>query len=299
MAMPGCTIVVATYNRQPQLKQCLPALFLQRSVPFEVIVVDDGSSDGTREYLKTITDARLRVITHSSNRGLSAARNSGIAAARYQIIAFTDDDCVAKPDWIEHLCGPFADARVGFAMGQVFYAARGARRHFPERVVQNIGAQWPKGCNLAYRRDVFIRVGNFSDAYYRYQNEDTEMAIRAVAAGFTFRRVPQAVVVHLVARWTVPALLASAHNAAVWPILKRKYPHHYQAFGAPVRWGIVHPNDYLLLLLSPIVVPLLLCRYLWYGGRDLKIFFAKWPVYFFLRRFYIYRAAIRSWFTSP
>ena len=158
MAVSGCTVVVATYNRQSLIEWCLPALLSQRYVPLEVIVVDDGSRDRTAVYLRTISDSRLRVITHSENRGLSVARNSGIAAARYPVIAFTDDDCITEPDWITQLCKPFADARVGLVMGQVFYVARGGRRHFPERVVQNIGAQWPKGCNMAYRRQVFSRV---------------------------------------------------------------------------------------------------------------------------------------------
>ncbi|MDD5110595.1 MAG: glycosyltransferase family 2 protein [Patescibacteria group bacterium] len=294
MSAPGCSIIVSTYNRMGSLRQCLPSLLQQTYAPLEIIVVDDGSTDGTAAYLREVTDARLRVVHHERNRGLSAGRNSGIAAARYPIVAFTDDDCVAAPDWVSRLAEPFSDARVGLVIGQAFYEARNVRRYFPERIVQNNSARWPKGCNIAYRREVFTRIGNFSDAYYRYQNEDTEMAIRAVAAGFQFRRVPDAVVFHQPAQWTVAALLASAHNAAVWPLLKRTYPHHYQTFGSPVRWGMVHPFDYLMLLFSPILVPLLFVRYRWHGGRDTKIFFAKWPVFFLLRRFHIIRSALRD-----
>lgn len=299
MSVAGCSIVVCTYNRCDSLRRCLDALLLQQYASLEIIFVDDGSTDGTAAYLREITDARLRIVRHERNRGLSAGRNSGIAAARYPIIAFTDDDCVAAPDWVSRLVEPFSDARVGLVIGQAFYVARGVRRYFPERVVQNLDARWPKGCDMAYRREVFFRAGNFSDAYYRYQNEDTEMAIRTVAAGFQFRRAPEAVVYHQPAQWTAGALLASAHNAAVWPILKKKYPAHYRAFGAPVRWGIVHPFDYVILPLSPVLVPLLLARYLWHGGRDLKIFFAKWPAYFLLRRFHIIRSALRNRTFAP
>lgn len=294
MGIHGCSVVVSTYNRLPYLKQCMPSLLQLQHTPLEIIIVDDGSSDGTREYLSSFTDSRLRIVRHEKNRGLSAGRNSGVAVARLPIIAFTDDDCIVDPQWVARMTEPFADPSVGLTMGSVYYVRREYRGYFPERIVQNLGARWPKGCNVAYRRSVFVQLGNFSDAYYRYQNEDTEMAIRTVATGFRFRRVPEAVVYHQPARWTVSTLLASAHNAAVWPWLKRKYPRDYQTFGSPVRWGfIVHPEDYVYIFLSAIVVSVLLGRYLWHGGRNVKIFFAKWPLYFLLRRWHIWRSAVQ------
>lgn len=291
----GCSVVVGTYNRVMWLKHCLAALRRQDYQPFEIIIVDDGSTDGTAEYLRQLNDSRVRVIRHDQNRGLSAARNTGIAHAKFPVVAFTDDDCEADRAWVSRLVAVFADAGVGLAMGEVFYVRRGYRGYFPERVVQNLGAVWPKGCNMAYRREVFAAAGNFSDHYYRCQNEDTEMAIRAVAHGYRFCRVPAAVVCHQPAHWTARALLATANNAAVWPQLKRDYPRHYRIFGSPVRWGCVaHPEDYAVLLLLPLVLPALLVRYLGHGKRDLKMFFTKWPLLLVLRRYRIWRAAIAS-----
>lgn len=290
-----CSVVVATFNRRGLLPACIAALLRQDYQSLEVIVVDDGSTDGTAAWLDTLYDPRVRVVRHDRNLGLSAARNTGIAHARSAAVAFTDDDCEADPAWVSRLMAAFADPAVGLALGQVCYVRPGYRGYFPERVVQNLGAAWPKGCNVAYRRGVFEQLGGFAEEFYAYQNEDTEMAIRAVAAGWKFARVPQAVISHQPARWTARQLAATARNAAVWPHLKRRYPRHYRAFGGPARWGwVVHPEDYLLLLLQPFLLPLLLVRYWMHGGRDLMLFFTKWPWLILRRRLAIYRAAVAS-----
>jgi GT2 family glycosyltransferase len=147
---------------------------------------------------------------------------------------------------------------------------------------------------MAYRKSVFDLCGGFDDIFFEYNNEDSEMAIRALSKGFSFVRTPNAVVLHQKATWKIQALLRSAKNASVWPILKKKYPKHYLVFGPPVKFGfLVNPSDYLYLLTAPAFIPLLLIRYWFHGKRDLKIFFMKWPVLLILRRFFIYKEAIR------
>lgn len=94
--------------------------------------------------------------------------------------------------------------------------------------------------------------------------------------------------------WTCKTLLDSAKNAAVWPVMKKIYPAHYRIFNPPVKWNaIVAPHEYLYLFLSPLLIPVLLIRYLINGQRDLNIFFSKWPIWLLLKRFYILREAAR------
>ena len=151
------------------------------------------------------------------------------------------------------------------------------------------------GCNIAYQKKVFNQIGYFDDKFFKYANEDSEMAIRTIANNFKFSRAPSASVYHQTMNWTVKSLIKSARNASVWPILKKRYPNHHLIFGPPVKYKIfVNIEDYLYILTLPIFIPLLLIRYLIHGKRDLKIFFTKWPIYLFLRRYYIYKEAIKN-----
>jgi glycosyltransferase involved in cell wall biosynthesis len=91
------SVVVATYNRRTSLPRAIASVFAQEGVTFELIVVDDASTDDTLAYLATLTDPRLRVISAPKNLGPSGARNLGLAAARGEFVAFLDSDDAYRP----------------------------------------------------------------------------------------------------------------------------------------------------------------------------------------------------------
>lgn len=295
MNVDKCSIVVCTFNRLAYLKDCLSYLAKLNFPNYEIVVVNDGSTDGTKEFLDSVNDQKIRVVHHGKNQGLSQARNTGIQNVHYEIIAFTDDDCNAESSWLTYLLRGFVSEQIGFVIGATHYISKTYKGYFPERLVSNRDARWPMGCNIAYQKCVFDEIGGFDHSFFTYNNEDSEMALRAIAHGFSFNRAHNAVVYHQRATWTPKSLLHSARNASVWPILKKKYPNHYLEFGPPVKFGfIVNAGDYLSILTAPIFIPLLLLRYLLHGKRGLKIFFTKWPVYLLLRRYYIYKEAIKN-----
>lgn len=92
VARPAVSVVIPTYNRAHCLPRALESVLRQTFADFEVIVVDDCSTDDTQAYLATIRDSRLRVLRHEVNKGGSGARNTGIAAARAELVAFQDSD---------------------------------------------------------------------------------------------------------------------------------------------------------------------------------------------------------------
>jgi glycosyltransferase involved in cell wall biosynthesis len=278
------------------LKDCLASLLKINFPEYEIIIVDDASIDGTKDFLDDLKSDKIKVVHHPVNLGVSVARNTGIKLASFGVIAFTDDDCEVDKNWLLELAKGFADERTGFVIGQTFYIRKGYRGYFPERLVQNPGAKWPMSSNIAYQKKVFAECGDFDNLFFSvYNNEDSEMAIRAASRGFLFGRSPDAVVYHQAMDWNIKSLLRSARNASVWPVLKKKYPDHYSLFGPPIRFGfIVNARDYLYLLTAPIFIPLLFIRYIMNGKRDFKIFFIKWPIYLVLRRYYVYREAVRN-----
>jgi glycosyltransferase involved in cell wall biosynthesis len=295
MSQPGCTVTLCTYNRLESLKRSLASLLSLDYPEFEIVIIDDASTDSTAKYLETLKDSKIKIVTHEKNLGLSEARNSGIKSAKYDFVASVDDDCVADKFWLKNLMAGFTSDDISFVFGQVFYISENYHGYFPERLVKNIGAMWPMGGNIVYHKKVFEKIGYLNSDFFYFNNEDSEIAIRAVANGFKYARTPQAIIIHEAAVWNIKSLLRSARNGAVWPKLKKLYPNHYFHFKPKVSWGlIVLPWDYLYIITLPICVPILLIRYLAHGKRDLKIFFAKWPVLLLLRRYYIWKEAIKN-----
>jgi len=94
----GVTVVIPTHNRVRLLRQTLASALAQTGVKCEVVVVDDGSTDGTVGYLESVPDPRLRFITRAMGNGVSQARNAGLEAARHEWVAFLDDDDLWAPD---------------------------------------------------------------------------------------------------------------------------------------------------------------------------------------------------------
>ncbi len=100
-AKPLVSVVIPTYRRAGILPRAIHSVRRQTYTNLEIIVVDDGSADGTEDVVKAISDARLRYVQHDSNRGLPAARNTGIRAAHGEYVAFLDDDDTWRAEKIE------------------------------------------------------------------------------------------------------------------------------------------------------------------------------------------------------
>jgi GT2 family glycosyltransferase len=202
------SVVVSTYNRADRLAAALDALLLQRGdVSYEVIVVDNNSSDATAAVVAGIAaraGARLR-YAFEPRQGLSYGRNTGIALARAPIIAFSDDDVRVAPDWIAQLKRAFDEhPDIDYVGGRVlpeWLAAPPAwltDAHWAPLALQDYGderlissrdrAVCLVGANLAFRRRVFDAVGLFTPALGRVKEgigstEDHDMQLRAWQAG--------------------------------------------------------------------------------------------------------------------
>ncbi|HEX3995420.1 MAG TPA: glycosyltransferase family 2 protein, partial [Acetobacteraceae bacterium] len=96
------TVIVVNWNRRELLRACLDSLCRQTGVPFEIIVVDNGSNDGSAEMAER--EFGCRVIRNRENRGFCAANNQGIAAAAGEFIALLNNDAEAEPGWLPALC---------------------------------------------------------------------------------------------------------------------------------------------------------------------------------------------------
>jgi GT2 family glycosyltransferase len=205
---PEVSVVVATYNRAPLLTPLLAGLRAQSldRDRFEVVIVDDGSSDETRAILER-EQARgeldLKLISRERNGGLAVARQQGWREARAELLAFTDDDCAPDPDW---LAGGLAAARR--SPGAIVQGRTDPRRADLQRLgrlkrpfTRTLEIPGPdphvQTCNVFYPRSVLERVGGLdTTGFARYAGDDADLAWRAIGAGTEVTFAPGARVEH-------------------------------------------------------------------------------------------------------
>jgi glycosyltransferase involved in cell wall biosynthesis len=192
VSAPLVSVVVPVYNGERFLGEALESIFWQTYRDFEVIAIDDGSTDGTAEILRACPAVRY---LYQQNRGLSAARNAGIAAARGELIALMDDDDVWAPDKLERQVGALRDhPDLGYATGLT--------REFvqPGTVLpdwidpEKVGRLSPSPVPSTWlvRRESFERVGDF-DTQFRLA-EDVDWLARAKDMGIYPLLVPELLV---------------------------------------------------------------------------------------------------------
>jgi glycosyltransferase involved in cell wall biosynthesis len=188
----AASIVVPTIGRADYLEVALRSLLAQdAAVPYEIVVVDDGSTDGTPEV---VARAGVRLVRHPTRRSVNAARNTGIRAAGAELIAFVDDDVEAPRSWLGALLEgaerhPDADAFAGPIRPRLEgRAPRGCGRDAPLLTSLDLGATdtetdraW--GANLAVRRAAFARVGLFDESLVEPSGDEEEWLARLRATG--------------------------------------------------------------------------------------------------------------------
>ena len=181
---PKISVIIPTYNRVQLLRQQLGALTRQTysQGAYEVIVVNDGSTDGTEEFLDQLklSNSHLTVI-HQSNGGPAKARNTAIEQARGEIIAFTDDDCEVDPDWLEIIAQEMDDELLG--LQGATYTDHDLITPLTHQIDNETGHNSVPTCNAAYRKDVLVSIGGFDESFPNPHNEDTDVSWRVQELG--------------------------------------------------------------------------------------------------------------------
>ncbi|MBI4838721.1 MAG: glycosyltransferase [Nitrospirae bacterium] len=197
------SVIIPAYNAEDTIRNCLDALEKQ-TIPkedYEVIVVDDGSTDRTPEIIKRFPVKYLR----QKNKGPASARNSGAGEAKGEIILFTDADCVPQESWIKEMIMPFKDPAVIAVKGayktkQRSLTARFAQTEFEERfkmLEKADSIDMVDTYSAAFRKQAFLSFGGFDPSFPVANNEDTELSYKMSRAGCKMVFNPAAIVFHL------------------------------------------------------------------------------------------------------
>jgi GT2 family glycosyltransferase len=241
---PLISVVVCTYNGSRTIRECMKGVTALRYPNYEVIVIDDGSTDGTAEIVR---DYRVRVVS-TENRGLSAARNLGLELARGEIIAYTDDDAYPDPDWLHYLAHTFLTTEFAAVGGpnlppagdgiiaEAVANAPGGPTHV---LLSDCEAEHIPGCNMSFRTEALRAIGGF-DAQFRVAGDDVDVCWRIQQAGWKVGFHPAALVWHhrrktIRAYWKQQTGYGKAEA-----MLQMKWPEKYNVAGHVVWAGRVY-----------------------------------------------------------
>lgn len=224
------SVAVSTYRRPHLLPRLIAALEKQTLAPeaFEVIVVDNASPDDTSAVLETLANAttiNLRHLRATEQRGPAGGRNLAWRTARAPIVAFTDDDCIPSPDWLE--CGLAAfDGRPQIVIGRTIPPADQLdeiKRAFA-RVLSVEQVRFFETCNIFYRRADLMEADGFDEGFRQPGGEDTDLALRLVEDGAEALFAPEALVEHDVRPGSWSAALREATRWTDIPLVLRRHP---------------------------------------------------------------------------
>lgn len=233
---PKISVVICAYNAERTMDACLASVRGLRYPNYEVIVVNDGSTDRTLEIAERYSEAR---VISQPNRGLSAARNVGLEAATGEIVAYTDSDCVVDPDWLTYLAHRFVhDGYVAVGGPNLpppeksrteacVAASPGGPTHvlLDDEVAEHI-----PGCNMAFRKSALTRVEGF-DPIFRAAGDDVDLCWRLQNEGHVIGFSPAALVWHH-RRNTVRAYLKQQMGyGAAETLLYVKHPYRFNRLG--------------------------------------------------------------------
>ncbi len=208
------SVIVLSWNGMEYLADCLDAVLAQEYPDFEVIVVDNGSSDGSADFVERQYPS-VRLIRNERNLGFAAGNNIGLLAATGDVLVLLNQDTVVEPGWLETLVTALEDPTIGMVGCKLLYPD-GTIQHAGGRIVDSRGSsrhigrgepdtgqydtmeevEFVTGAALAVSRDTFARVGpldeGFAPAYY----EDTDWSYRVRKAGLRVVYCPTAVATH-------------------------------------------------------------------------------------------------------
>ncbi len=246
--LPRVSVIICSYNGASTAQTCLASMEKLRYSDFEVIFIDDGSTDNTQEIVAKFPWVRN---IKQKNMGLSYARNVGMNAATGEVIVYTDSDCEADEDWLYYLAlslvrsghkgmgGPNLIPDEGSWVADCVGLSPGGPTHV---MINDREAEHVPGCNMAFYTWAAKEVGGF-DPQYRAAGDDVDFIWRLQSNGHSIGFSPAALVWHY-RRNTVKAYLKQQRGyGTAEALLKYKHPDHFNSLGASHWRGKIYGGE--------------------------------------------------------
>ena len=240
---PLFSVIILNWNGRHLLEECLSSIRAQTFRDFETIVVDNGSTDGSVDWVKERWAESVSTVALPSNLGFAGGNNAGIRVARGRYVILLNNDTAVDPGWLAALAeavrrhphaGMFTPKILNYYRrdeidntGHVIYPDGLARgRHRLEtndgRFDEEGEAAWPSGCAGVYRKEMLDEIGLLDESFFAY-GEDVDLGLRARWAGWVCYYVPDAVVYHKYSATTgtySPQKAFLTERNRIWVLLK-------------------------------------------------------------------------------
>jgi len=298
------SIIIPLFNEINTIERLILSLEDQsmRSDEYQVIAVDDCSTDGTREYLRSLDfKGNFLLIEQDKNRGLSAGRNRGIEASDGDILIFVDGDMDVGHDWVESHTLPILNGEWDGSVGAVTHGAaertmfikyldrsdRGAKKNPNDPVRYKNFQFW----NTSIKKEIFASAGNFDDNIAIWGGEDTEMALRIEQLIHPILRYnPNAKAVHHQQRSLGDTCnLMEKFGANVVPYLIKKHPMLADEFKIDIFENFFVKKALMLTIFNPI--------FFWMMKKTYKV--APRPVAFNIIKYLLSYSVLKGYRSRP
>lgn len=255
------SVIIPTYNRRHVLERTLPGVLAQDFPPqdYEVIVVMDGSTDGTAEMLRDLKPKCSLRVLESQHRGAGAARNLGIRAAVGELVLFLDDDLITTPGLLGQHCAAHTGADPCVVQGRMYIAPdsshtiiRAAIERIGDayygRIRPDMDLRFPEGTsslvalsylvNSSMPLDPLVRCGGFDEQFLAA--EELDLGLRLWKMGLTFRYLPAAVVHEYYVKTSADYLRSQAKASGAGDLRTSRKHHEYRPYCGLSNWAERH-----------------------------------------------------------
>jgi glycosyltransferase involved in cell wall biosynthesis len=279
------SVAICVFNEEEYIEECVRSLLRQTYGNFELIIVDDHSTDNTGNIVRSLSDERLRYFRNEEKLGIGKCRNISLALSSGEYIFFTDGDCTARKDWIQQGVETFEEKRCAGIEGTIYYVSEHYQPTFCDHVIKNETGGKFITANMAYRKDIIRLVGGF-DEKYTY-NSDRNLGLKVLRTGALICYEANMVVYHPRVIMGVKEFVRNANRVKNKVYLFKQFQDRQG-----ISWRIVYPRNLIVILFPPaIVLSLFINRYRkWDDFRLLPFIYVR-AIY---ERFSLWRECIRE-----
>jgi glycosyltransferase involved in cell wall biosynthesis len=238
------SVLICVRNVEKFICDCIRSILDQNFSDFEIVVIDDDSTDKTRKIIENFEDERVRYFRNEKWLGISKSRNRSLKHSKGEYIFFTDGDCIVSQDWIEQGLKFLNNSDCAGVEGRIYYVSKEYEPTFSDHTYPRGRSKFMTG-NIAYKRSIVESVGGFDERYTYF--EDRDLGFRILRSG-KIEFNPNMVVYVQKETVTLKRLIKNA------PIIKNRV-YLFKRFQdkETISWRIVDPWSLEKMLCPPLV----------------------------------------------
>jgi GT2 family glycosyltransferase len=244
---PIASVLICVRNMDKYIRDCISSILNQSFTDFEIVIVDDLSSDNTQKIIESFADKRIRYYRNTELFGLSGSRNQSVKYSNSKYVFFTDADCKVSKNWLKEGLQCFKVKGVVGVEGKTFYISEDYKQTRSDSVMENKFGGLFMTCNIAYTKEVLESVGGFDERFTYH--EDRDLALRVIKHGKIFFN-PKMIVYHQKKTFSRNHFLQSGERLRFRVLLYKKYGERPRSL---FLGKIVLPSDLVKIIFPPLI----------------------------------------------